>query len=417
MKALHVIPPIAALLASGIWIGTQRRSVATLRHETVVLRERVAAAKADAAGRPNEPADAPGGGKVSAKDVESMSWEEVAAAFEQASTSTMPDMRLMMALQRRLMAMSADELLAALDEVEALGLTPHAQMQITGAVMDLLGHKAPEALLERYAERLGTPEAEPLSWRLSNAFQHFVAKDSAAAEAWLDRQIAAGHFVSRSLDGTQSMRSMFEGRLISNLVGSDPAGAARRLREMPEVQRAEALQHGIPAPLRDEHVGPFMELARDFAPDDKLKPALDHLVSRLSRDGDLARIENLVAGMESRPGDADALAAAAARQQLQRENSTERLESMREWMGEHAPAEVDRFTGETLGNYGPRSFEQASELALKYHEDSGSDEVLAGFLRGQMARHNLPKAQELLDHIGDETLREQLREELEKHGP
>ena len=45
MKPLHFLPPAAALIASGIWLGLQQQSISTLEKETVLLREHVEAAR------------------------------------------------------------------------------------------------------------------------------------------------------------------------------------------------------------------------------------------------------------------------------------------------------------------------------------------------------------------------------------
>ncbi len=427
MKTLHVIPPVAALLVSGVWIGLQRQSMNSLRHETAVLTGRIDAAMA-AAAVGTQPASRNGSARKPATDLENMTWQELSAAIAEAGNHATPGLRFMAALHRRLLAMSPEELLAALDEIEAL--EPPADAKLIEAFLDVLGEKAPKALLDRYAEKLSAPMAGALRQRLANAFQGMAAKDLAAAEAWLDRQIAAGHFVSRALSGKHSARSNFEGSLISVMVGSDPAGAARRLRGMPEAQRAVAIAMGIPYPLDDAQATTLLRMTSESVPPDQRSLPVDFVATQLLAAGGLERVERALAHLDD-PQRSAQLAAHAARQQFRSSNNAETLGAMREWLGTHAPAEVDRFTGEALGGFdgqslqfdpdtgrtlddsGGRTFGQASELALKYHAESRSDEVLAAFLRGQMARHNLPEARELLPHIHDEALREDLREELE----
>src|SRR5690554_2523539 len=111
MKALPVIPPAAALIASGLWIGLQRQSTATLREETVILRERIAAAR-DADERPVDGATAAASDrKPPRKSFDNMSWEEMAAMMEKMHRGSSGDhMRQAMALQRHLMEMDVDEL-------------------------------------------------------------------------------------------------------------------------------------------------------------------------------------------------------------------------------------------------------------------------------------------------------------------
>ena len=69
-------------------------------------------------------------------------------------------------------------------------------------------------------------------------------------------------------------------------------------------------------------------------------------------------------------------------------------------------------TGEALGEalWRSDSFDKASSLALKYHESTGNDEVLAAFLKSDAARHRAAdKAKALIDQIRDPALQEEIR--------
>ena len=92
--------------------------------------------------------------------------------------------------------------------------------------------------------------------------------------------------------------------------------------------------------------------------------------------------------------------------------NVEELDKARAWGATQSPGVVDKATGEALANtlWRGGDFKTASELALKYHADSVSDEVLATFLRSsQVQSRAANEAKALIDQIKDPALREEIR--------
>jgi hypothetical protein len=88
------------------------------------------------------------------------------------------------------------------------------------------------------------------------------------------------------------------------------------------------------------------------------------------------------------------------------------LDKARAWGASQSPGVVDQATGEALAETLGRGkdFKTASELALKYHESSGNDEVLAAFLKSiEVQSTAADEAMPLIDKIKDPALREEIR--------
>ena len=90
----------------------------------------------------------------------------------------------------------------------------------------------------------------------------------------------------------------------------------------------------------------------------------------------------------------------------------EELDKARAWAAGQAPDVVDKATGEALAStlWRGGNFHKASELALKYQTSTGSDEVLASFLKSPQVQHKpADGAYSLIDKIKDPALQEEIR--------
>ena len=155
-------------------------------------------------------------------------WKDLAGKIGQMRNGGgMPDMRAMMRMQRLLMDLSAEELAAQLDEIAGLDIEDAARKQLQGMILGVLAEKEPKLALERSGMQLGD-ENSGMYWQLSSALRKWADKEPAAAIAWLDKQIAAGKFESKSLDGKNQSLVRFEGALVGALLKTDPAAATAR---------------------------------------------------------------------------------------------------------------------------------------------------------------------------------------------
>ncbi|GAA5128266.1 hypothetical protein JIN84_01790 [Luteolibacter yonseiensis] len=416
MKVIIFIPPIAAVVLAGSLLSTQHHSISTLEIESTRLRERIARAKAS----PEETHSKQTAKSAQAKSKDAPDWKKISEAMlEMRTNGGMGDMREMIRMHQRLQAMTKEEIVAALDEIAALDLSPAARSALEQMFVEPLAEKDPELALNLFSDRFGDDRGD-LIWQLSNALGKWSKKDPVKATAWFDQQIAAGKFDSKSLDGKNRMRIQFEGRLISTLLASDVQGAGQRLAGLPEEQRAEALQSANPGQLKEEDQKAYADLVRSQIPENQRNHTLAELASNLVSKGYpevTAYLDRIAASSDERRAAVEQAATTKIRQSgREKEITTEDIDAMRGWAESQVPGSADAMTGKALtSSYRDRgkfTFYNAAALAVKYHETSGNDEVLVNFLGGWEAREHKEESARLAGKISDEKRREEILKNL-----
>lgn len=422
MKPVTVIPPLAALAIAGIWLGTQRKSISAVESETSLLRQHI-----DAANAPSSPDDDRSltGARARAKqskDPAAIDWKELATKMT-AGQGMMPDMRAMMEIQRKIMAMSAAEIGTALDEIAALELDKASRAQLESMLVGLLAQKEPQLVLERYFDKVDDPNSG-MSWQLASAFQQWLGKDSAAAAAWFDARIAEGKFESKSLDGKSQGRLQFEAAMVSSLLASDPAAAGKRIAALPEDQRRDLFQQGMFMNLKPGSEKAFATLIREHVPEDQRGAALASATGLMVHQGGYEKVGEYLDGIEATPAERKAVASQTASSKLQaltHQGTIDRaaIDEMRGWLSKQAPDDVDTVTGESLGNLWNPSvkWEDNAKLVGELHAEGASDELLVSFLGGHQASQHREAALELASKIADETKRAEIMERLGQGQP
>jgi hypothetical protein len=383
MKPTHLLPPILALVAAGLWIGSQRRSISTLELESEALRGRLEVAREDPATAAADPSFAsrqqakskpPGAGSK-------VDWKKIAASQAAMKSDGDGDMRAMITLQKTLLAMSAEELIAGLDEIATLDLSEDAKRELEGTLIGVLSNKDPQAALERFAGRIGGPDGG-LTWQLSNAFQSWSAKDATAAAAWMDAQVAAGTFENKRLDGQHDPRIRFEAGLIQHLAASDPAEAARRLASLPEDQRDEIFNSRFHFRIRPGTEKAVADLIRtQVAADDRLS-TLGRTSAPLVKEG-YGEIDEFLGAINASTEERAAVVGEALRERFKgQDEMTTSVEETRAWILAQAPADAERLSGEALAHLSEwLEFPDMAKEALKYQQASGNDDALVAFLK------------------------------------
>lgn len=406
LKASHIIPPILALAAVLAWNLAESRSIRSLDAGTRELRGKIASARgsgvsAVAGGRkPKTPLKI--GGAI---DWKGMS-QRIAAMQDGGGTS---DIRAMMDFQQRLSGMTGDEIVAAFDEIQALGLEEDERSLLEEMLIEPLIEKDPELALARFVDRIGNDD-DGVAWQLSAAMGNWAKKDLTAATAWFDRQIAAGVFDSRSLDGRSQARLEFEAALAAELLGSDSAEAGQRIAALPEDQRREALEQISFSELSPAAQAAYAGLVRSLVPQDERAGSFTHVISELVPDGGYTQVDAFLDTIRATAEERQVSSREAANTRIgeiagEREVTRQDVDAMREWVEKQAPGTADKVTGEALADAaqegGELDFEGASDLVLEYHQRSGSDDVLVSFLESFAARSNLELALPLAEKIRD----------------
>ena len=413
-----MIPPGVALVAVLVWNISRWRSISSQEEQSRVLRTRVESARS--VRTPGNPTAADAGRssriKIPAGN-EAIDWKNLSARMaEMQESGGLGDVRAMVDLQKRLSGMSAEEIIAALDEISALGLDADARKLMEEMLVEPLIERDPELALATFADRVRDDE-DGVGWQLSAALGAWAKKDAAAASAWFDRQIAAGLFESKSLDGQSQRRMEFEAALVGVLLTSDAAAAGQRIAALPEDQRREALEQISFSELTPAGQKAYAELVRGLVPQDERAGSFTHIISELIPEGGYSKVEAFLDGIQASPEERAVSAREAANAQLEkiageRAVTREDVEAMREWLNRQAPGTVDRVTGEALADAaqdgGEFSFSDASKLAVEYHRSSSNDDVLVAFLESFAARSNLEEALPLADRIADPERREKI---------
>lgn len=410
MKPLHLVPPALALLAAGIWLGLQHQSLSNVEGRNTTLRERIEAAKH--AGPGDEEKGGGAGGKNGKQGgPKKIDWKDMAMRQRNMNRGENPtDMRAMIEMQRALLSMSAEELIAQLDEIEALDIPEDARASLQGVLVGMLAEKDPKLALDRFGDKLDD-ERSGMSWQIANAFQQWSKKDPAAAMAWLDARIAAGKLESKSLNGMNDVRQRLESAAITSLIGTDVAAAGERLSRIPEGQRAAIFQNGMLFNLKPGSEKAVADLIRSQVPKDEQTFTLAQSASMLIHQGGYERVGKFLGQIEANSSEREAIVAQAVQSKVMNERDSSKWEGAiadaRTWALEQSPDAANRITGQALAQ--SPNFSQAAELALKYQQESGSDEVLVSFLQGGAYRQNPEAALKLLDKISDPAKREELR--------
>ncbi len=418
MKPILLLPPIAALAVTGVWLGAQQRSITTLEKGTLLLRQHVEAARQaeDSAGDTSFAART---GAAKDKDPDAIDWKALADSMASAQRGGIPDMRAMMKLQTKLMALSGPELIAALDEIATLDLSRDARRHLEPMLIGLLAQKDPQLVLDRYLDKIDDRHSG-IGWQLANGFREWVTKDGAAALAWFDAQVAAGKFDSKSLDGKSQGRLQFEAAAVASLIATDPEAAGKRIAALPEEQRRELFQQGGLMNPKPGSEKAYAALIREHVPENERGQALASRTPFLIQQGGYEKVGTYLDEIEATPAERTEVAKHAAInkfQNLSHEGRVDRqaVDEMRQWAAEHSPDDVDRITGEALSNlWGNGSkWEDRAKLIGELYAENPSDDLLVSFLGGHQATQHREAALELAAQIADETKRAEITARLE----
>ncbi len=418
LKVSHVIPPSVALVAVLFWNLSQWRAVSAQEDESGDLRKRVEAVKSARDGLHTDNRQS----KSKLSDVNGpIDWKSLSARLVgMRNSSQTTDFREMLGLNKRLGAMSREEIIAALDEISKLGLDDEARRSLEEVLIGPLIEKDPELALTKFASRI-RDDSDGVGWQLASALESWAKKSPADASSWLDHQILAGLFESRSLDGRSDTRMEFEAAVVGVLLGSDPSAASQRIAALPEDQRREALEQITFSELGDAAQKAYVDLVRGLVPKDENSGSFTHIISELIPEGGYAKVANFLDEIHATPEEREVSARQAANSQLgaladERALTRNDVESMRDWLKTQSPGNVDTVTGEALGEVvqdeGKFSFQDASKLVLDYQKSSGSDDVLVAFLRSFAARSNLEQAASLAQMIKDPAIRQEILDGL-----
>jgi hypothetical protein len=202
--------------------------------------------------------------------------------------------------------------------------------------------------------------------------------------------------------------------VIQAQLGSDPAAALARLKTLPESQRLELLQKFNEIAQGTEQA--FAYLIRQGLPENQRETAFLNATTRMvihqgfSKAGEF--LDTIGATPDERSGLAQTTACAGLAQRMTRNdqaNPKALVHGMREWLARQAPNEAERISGTALAaTVQSIGFEKAAALVAEIHTETGSDELLAGFLDRAAMQSHPAETMAMANQIKDPALREKV---------
>ena len=384
LKNKLLILPIVALILVASWFGNVRRSTSLVEKRNSVLKEALAvrASGTGADGLASQPKSA----DQLAREKGPTDWKKIAAQMMEGESSG--GLQTYLRMEKKFSALSKEELASALDEIATVDLSEEERAKLQYLLLNLLCNQDPEYALRRHFG-LANDKHSWTHLRMVKALESWVGKNPATATAWLDQQIAAGKFDSKSLDGKNTKWMWFEGSLIAALISTDPTAAAARLKSIPEDQRVDSLMSGPGKEIKDKDYLAYANLIRNGLPEKAQAEIFGwRIQGMILREGGYTKVTEFLNRIQATSAERVIYVEKAAAFKISdlsqsKKLTREEIDAMRDWTTSQAPGATDKVTGFALGySTGPRrmEFPKAAALATQYHEASGNDEVLVGFL-------------------------------------
>lgn len=413
MKTHFLIPVLLAAVGTG-WLLFQGSEIRSLENQNSHLSEQISTRTSRPGSPASDPTTNPRGANSSQEKAKGrIDWKSIGSKFADSVDGTFDDVHAQLRLQQQLQAMTADELVQAISEIQALDLPEQPRSMLEQWVAGALVLKDPQLALETFSARISEPQGM-WSWTLANALKGWARKDPAAAAAWFDKQAGDGLLVTKSLDGRNSARTNFEGSLLSTLITRDPAEVSRRLMELPEEQRAETLRHHEFAGLKENDHKTYADLVRRSLPEKEHAVTLSGPAARLVSDG-YDNVSAYLDRINATPTERALATERAAEDRIntlsfrQKLSATE-VDEMRVWAENQAPGSSDKITGKSLSRTiqynDAASFKRAADLVLQYHAKGSGDDLIVHFLEDQHGGTNTGAIHDLAEKITDPERRE-----------
>ncbi len=413
MKTTTAVVPTLVVLAAGVWLFGQFRSIADLEERNARLQKTLAVTERSATG-----ASRPVSSRTPL-DKKPVDWAEVARQLEQGENELSDEpsglLKTSARLEAQFRAMSRDELLAALDEIATANLPGEARELLEKHICDeLIGPKGgPKLVLDRFAGNYGKG-----GWAetLATYFTGWAEKEPDQAVIWFQQNV-----------GKTGRPDALVVKVVSSFLQSSPDTATRILTTLPESQRLEAINSLEIYDLSDSGQVVWAEIVRAHLPEkDRLDVIIWPLIYRSGPDDrrkSMAWVGDYLNRIQATPDERKACILSTARGLHKLEefdgndslSAADKIGALRQWVSAQAPDLVEEVTG--VGLYWlaitSRSYADTADLALRLYDANPSDELLIPLLdEGDLSDEDQAAARAMAGRLSDEALR---RKYLEKH--
>lgn len=290
---------------------------------------------------------------------------------------------------------SADDLLAALDEIARADLSSTDRKRLEDCLAAQLIEKDPALGFSRFMAK----ERHDLRWTLAAKFAGWMERDPAAAIGWLRRHTHDGGWMDSTL-----IERTFYPALVSN-----PARSEEILAALPETIRLNMLSSMQADDLDPATQETWIRIVRNHLPEPDRNRAVSWQVQNIS-DGDgsaptLAEAAAFLERVQATPGEREACVMALAEQPGSWPVAgVEGIGQFRSWVDEQAPSLVDKATIKALDLMDVS--QEIVDLALRLHEETGDDSYLKTILDRTNADHGLAGVDKLIEGLSNEADRD-----------
>ncbi|RYD23982.1 MAG: hypothetical protein EOP88_01965 [Verrucomicrobiaceae bacterium] len=422
MKPKAWLLPLATIIAAACFLISQSRAISSTKRQAENLQKQITVTGRNGDSATTFPEDPAFRRQATAKG--SINWQRFAELTGGYGGAGIFARQELLRAEKRIQAMSPEELLAALATTKDLELDGRSRGEIQGRLITALGEKDPAAALTC----LIAPDADRMlnGGIMDRILTKWIHDDFTAALAWFDGKIADGSLDSKSVDGSNHRRFAIEGGLLDHLSMSDPETAARRLTAYPEAYRANIFEQ-LTWSFKTEDEGRLvarMELARAALTPQAQAKILTDSIKPLSRSGDYTKIDAFLEKVSATPQErADSMAQASKERfmQVSRRDQLDiaEIDRFREWAAGHSLDKIDESAGKALAatsssyRSGRDSVEKIRELLSHYQDTNGNDDMLMGFLSGGAFNGQRDKIRLLAGDIRDPELRADYLKRLE----
>ncbi|MDB4538166.1 hypothetical protein N9230_06105, partial [Akkermansiaceae bacterium] len=250
----------------------------------------------------------------------------------------------------------------------------------------------------------------PQSWQMRHAFGEWARKDPSAAMSWMDKQVAEGKFISKSLDPSDNPRLEFETRLMGVLFYDDPAAVRKRLDQFSAAEQNRILQ--------DHHVWrkdgkvtqEYLDLVRERGIEDQQASLVGKAVIPNVKQEGFESTSKVINQFTLSPEERKAAIDAAVDDYSNRwDGTTADPAEVYPWVLKEDPDRAAVLTAKALSNQlrmGQERFQSTFESALKISEDAGEPRIMEEFMKNVSNQGNLEYQ---LSQFKDDALRERYK--------
>jgi RNA polymerase sigma factor (sigma-70 family) len=386
-KPTPALVPAAILVAGGLLLASQLRTIASLESAQTRLHQAVHTGPQQAATAKSA--------TPTALDRVPVDWLEIARLLRE--NEAFQWLKPHPWLDARIASLSADELQAALGQVAGARLPADdrslLQLHLGGALAGI----SPRLALDQLLPHFGEGRAH---WKLGDFFNQWMARDPDEAIDWLARN---AHRIGDLSFG-------FIETVLHPLLASSPETAGRLIEAIPVERRLESLRS-----LENDELSPVQQTAwarvtRQHLPEAEALKAITWPILNWS-DGDgapmpLPDVTAYLESIDASPPERKACIIAAAQEfpDLRSDPSATALDRLREWVREVEPSLVPQATGTALAAASPFHETEISQLALDFHARDRDDAILLPLIEALDGRPE--PARQLARHLIDDTLRQ-----------